>query len=113
MVQICVSYSSEAEIMAEWMGLSEHLDRSVILTDFPVERLKVGMLQLMAQKPELLLLDEPESGVDVENIALVAVRQNIFCQVNPASVKEAAARILRRQSGLARQPAGKKAKTPV
>ena len=26
---------------------------------------------MMAQKPELLLLDEPESGVDVENIALV------------------------------------------
>ena len=29
------------------------------------------MLQLLAQKPELALLDEPESGVDLENIALI------------------------------------------
>ena len=32
---------------------------------------RAELLQLMAQKPDLLLLDEPESGVDVENIALV------------------------------------------
>jgi Fe-S cluster assembly ATP-binding protein len=29
------------------------------------------MLQLLAQGPELALLDEPESGVDLENIALI------------------------------------------
>jgi Fe-S cluster assembly ATP-binding protein len=29
------------------------------------------MLQLLAQSPELALLDEPESGVDLENIALI------------------------------------------
>ena len=29
------------------------------------------LLQLMAQKPDLLLFDEPESGVDLENMALV------------------------------------------
>ena len=32
---------------------------------------KSELLQLMAQDPNLLLLDEPESGVDLENIALV------------------------------------------
>jgi Fe-S cluster assembly ATP-binding protein len=29
------------------------------------------MLQLLAQSPDLALLDEPESGVDLENIALI------------------------------------------
>ena len=29
------------------------------------------MMQLLAQRPELALLDEPESGVDLENIALI------------------------------------------
>jgi Fe-S cluster assembly ATP-binding protein len=29
------------------------------------------LLQLMAQRPDLVLIDEPESGVDLENIALV------------------------------------------
>ncbi|MFW6099664.1 MAG: ABC transporter ATP-binding protein, partial [Thermodesulfobacteriota bacterium] len=29
------------------------------------------LLQLMAQAPDLMLFDEPESGVDMENIALV------------------------------------------
>jgi Fe-S cluster assembly ATP-binding protein len=29
------------------------------------------LLQLMVQHPDLVLIDEPESGVDIENIALV------------------------------------------
>ena len=29
------------------------------------------LLQLMAQQPDLVLLDEPESGVDLENIAII------------------------------------------
>jgi Fe-S cluster assembly ATP-binding protein len=29
------------------------------------------MLQLLAQDPDLILLDEPESGVDLENMAVI------------------------------------------
>jgi len=29
------------------------------------------LLQLLAQRPDLVLLDEPESGVDLENVALI------------------------------------------
>ena len=36
----------------------------------------------MAQKPDFLLLDEPESGVDVENIALVGRAANYILQNN-------------------------------
>ena len=37
----------------------------------------------MAQKPDLLLLDEPESGVDVENIALVGRAANYILHNEP------------------------------
>ncbi len=34
------------------------------------------MMQLLAQSPDLVLLDEPESGVDLENIALIGTLIN-------------------------------------
>lgn len=71
MVQICGATLEETEEMAEWMDLREHLDRSVNEGFSGGEIKRSELLQLMAQKPDLLLLDEPESGVDVENIALV------------------------------------------
>ncbi len=37
----------------------------------------------MAQKPDMLLLDEPESGVDVENIALVGRAANYILHNEP------------------------------
>jgi Fe-S cluster assembly ATP-binding protein len=38
------------------------------------------LLQLMAQDPDLLLFDEPESGVDLENIALIGNAINHLLQ---------------------------------
>ena len=35
------------------------------------ESKRAELLQLMIQNPRLLLVDEPESGVDLENIAVV------------------------------------------
>lgn len=71
MVEICGATPEEAETMAKWMGLDEFLDRSVNDGFSGGEIKRSELLQLMAQKPDFLLLDEPESGVDVENIALV------------------------------------------
>ena len=54
---------------------------SLCLADFNTRELNVGfsggeikrweILKLFAQDPDLILLDEPESGVDVENIAII------------------------------------------
>jgi len=42
------------------------------MTDFLAREIKGSeLMQLLAQKPELSLLDEPESGVDLINIALI------------------------------------------
>ena len=59
------------------MGLADFLDRSVNEGFSGGELKRSELLQLMAQKPDLLLLDEPESGVDVENIALVGDRKSV------------------------------------
>ncbi len=76
MISICGATPDEVERMAKWMGLSDFLDRSVNEGFSGGELKRSELLQLMAQKPDLLLLDEPESGVDVENIALVGRAAN-------------------------------------
>ena len=80
MVEICGATPEETEQMAQWMGMSEFLDRSVNEGFSGGELKRSELLQLMAQKPDLLLLDEPESGVDVENIALVGRAANYILQ---------------------------------
>lgn len=69
--------------MARWMGLADFLDRSVNEGFSGGELKRSELLQLMAQKPDMLLLDEPESGVDVENIALVGRAANYILHNEP------------------------------
>lgn len=80
MVEICGATPKEAESMAQWMGMSDFLDRSVNEGFSGGELKRSELLQLMAQKPDLLMLDEPESGVDIENIALVGRAANYILQ---------------------------------
>lgn len=42
------------------------------------------MAQLLAQSPELSLFDEPESGVDLDNIAVVGEAMNVLLKPGPA-----------------------------
>ncbi len=55
----------------ERLNLSAHLDRGLNDGFSGGEMKRSELLQLMVQKPDLVLIDEPESGVDIENIALV------------------------------------------
>jgi len=52
-------------------NLTEFLDREINYGFSGGEIKRSELMQLLAQKPELTLLDEPESGVDLENIALI------------------------------------------
>ena len=56
---------------AEKLHLSGHLDRGLNDGFSGGEMKRSELLQLMVQRPDLVLIDEPESGVDIENIALV------------------------------------------
>ena len=63
--------------MARKVHFDQFLDRDVNAGFSGGEIKRSELLQLMAQRPDLLLFDEPESGVDLENMALVGntVRQ--------------------------------------
>jgi Fe-S cluster assembly ATP-binding protein len=61
----------ETESHAESLNFSEFLDREINHGLSGGEIKKSELLQLIAQNPDLILLDEPESGVDLENIALI------------------------------------------
>jgi len=57
--------------LAERAYLTEFLDRDINYGFSGGEIKRAELMQLLAQKPELTLLDEPESGVDLVNIALI------------------------------------------
>ena len=74
MVAACLKNGDDAEKIAELAkktDLTGFLDRDINYGFSGGEIKRSEILQLLAQKPDLVLLDEPESGVDLENIALI------------------------------------------
>lgn len=76
MVQICGRNQVEVEELARKMNMMEFLARGVNEGFSGGEIKRSELLQLMAQQPDLVMLDEPESGVDIENIAVVGQAAN-------------------------------------
>ncbi len=71
MVQLCAGDEVDEEALARRVNFEEFLDRDVNAGFSGGEIKRSELLQLMAQAPDLMLFDEPESGVDMENISLV------------------------------------------
>ena len=71
MVQLCAKDEVEEETLAKKVNFEEFLDRDVNAGFSGGEIKRSELLQLLAQNPDLMLFDEPESGVDMENISLV------------------------------------------
>ncbi|MBU1631456.1 MAG: ATP-binding cassette domain-containing protein, partial [Candidatus Omnitrophica bacterium] len=61
----------DIEKMADKLNMKDFLDRDLNLGFSGGEMKRSEFLQLTTQSPDLLLLDEPESGVDLENIVLI------------------------------------------
>jgi len=57
--------------LAARTDLLDFLDRDINYGFSGGEIKRSELMQLLAQRPDLILLDEPESGVDLENIALI------------------------------------------
>lgn len=72
LVQMC---AREREInvdsMARAVNFEDFLERDINAGFSGGEIKRSELLQLMAQQPHLVLFDEPESGVDLENMALI------------------------------------------
>jgi len=71
MVKICAKGETDETALAERVNFKDFLDRDVNAGFSGGEIKRSELLQLMAQNPDLMLFDEPESGVDMENIHLV------------------------------------------
>ncbi|MDD5711687.1 MAG: ATP-binding cassette domain-containing protein, partial [Smithellaceae bacterium] len=72
MVKICAGDRSVNVVdLASQVNFTDFLDRDINAGFSGGEIKRSELLQLMAQNPDLLLFDEPESGVDLENISLI------------------------------------------
>ncbi len=71
MVNLCAGEEIDAESLAEKVNFKDFLNRDINSGFSGGEIKRSELLQLMAQKPDLMLFDEPESGVDMENMVLV------------------------------------------
>lgn len=71
LVQICARTEVDVTSLAQRVNFERFLDRDVNAGFSGGEIKRSELLQLSAQNPDLMLFDEPESGVDLENIALV------------------------------------------
>jgi Fe-S cluster assembly ATP-binding protein len=66
--------------LAEMTDMTDFLDRDINYGFSGGEVKRSELLQLLAQEPDLVLLDEPESGVDLVNIALIGKLINELLQ---------------------------------
>jgi len=83
MVAACIGgQASDEDIdrMVEKANLGELMDREINYRFSGGEIKRSELLQLLAQNPDLSLLDEPESGVDLVNIALIGELINELLQ---------------------------------
>jgi len=71
MIEICSRDGIDTEELSALMNFTEFLDRDINVGFSGGEIKRSELLQLMAQNPDCMLFDEPESGVDMENIALI------------------------------------------
>ncbi|TVM18274.1 ABC transporter ATP-binding protein [Oceanidesulfovibrio indonesiensis] len=83
----------DVEGLARQVNFDQFLDRDINSGFSGGEIKRSELLQLMAQEPSLVLFDEPESGVDLENMHLIGktVRQlleNDIAPIPDKSMKE-------------------------
>lgn len=72
LVKMCGNGSNiDVESLAQRVNMENFLDRDINSGFSGGEIKRSELLQLMAQNPGLLLFDEPESGVDLENMHLI------------------------------------------
>ena len=82
-VTACLGSRGDGEIvgkMAQRLNMVELMDRDINYGFSGGEIKRSELLQLIAQSPDLVLLDEPESGVDLVNMALIGQMINELLQ---------------------------------
>ncbi|MCX5751316.1 MAG: ABC transporter ATP-binding protein [Candidatus Saganbacteria bacterium] len=80
MLQVCRKDISveETATIAKLLNMEGFLDRDVNLNFSGGEAKRAELLQILAQKPEFVMFDEPDSGVDIENVELIGKQIEAF-----------------------------------
>jgi Fe-S cluster assembly ATP-binding protein len=93
MVALCSAGKEiRLEEMANRLNFEDFLDRDLNAGFSGGEIKRSELLQLMAQNPDLILLDEPESGVDLESISLIGEVINELLERKPGKDHAASSR---------------------
>lgn len=82
MLKMCGLEHEDAVNLAVEYGFEAFVEREVNLGFSGGEIKKSELLQLLAQSPDFTLLDEPESGVDVENLHVIGDMIRVLLQKN-------------------------------
>ncbi len=85
---------TDIEKIASLVKMQGYLDRDINVGFSGGELKRSEILQLLIQSPELALLDEPDSGVDVENLTVIANAINELCELNLKPIMRTKAAIL-------------------
>jgi Fe-S cluster assembly ATP-binding protein len=78
-------FSEEEKTLIEAFKLTDFLNRDINVGFSGGERKRSEILQLIFLKPKLLLLDEPDSGVDVESLKLIATELQRYVENSGSS----------------------------
>jgi Fe-S cluster assembly ATP-binding protein len=78
-------FSPQEQAQIEAFRLTSFLNRDVNVGFSGGERKRSEILQLIFLKPNLLLLDEPDSGVDVESLKMIATEIQKYVAASGAS----------------------------
>ncbi len=91
MIKICAGkkpgedLSGDESELINRFNLGDFIGRDINLGFSGGEKKRAEMLQLLAMKPMMLLLDEPDSGVDVESLKLVGRELQNYLESSGAS----------------------------
>lgn len=73
---------SRIKELARELRVEDFLGRDINLDLSGGEIKRAELFQILLQKPRLLMLDEPESGVDIENISIMGNALNKYLQLS-------------------------------
>jgi Fe-S cluster assembly ATP-binding protein len=91
MLKLCLGkkrteeFSPDEKDAIERFKLTEFLDRDVNVGFSGGERKRAEILQMLFLKPSLILLDEPDSGVDVDSLKLLSEELDNYLRTSNAS----------------------------
>lgn len=90
-LKICLGKSEKEELtkselsMVERFRLTEFLDRDMNVNFSGGEKKRAEILQLILMKPKLMLIDEPDSGVDIQTLEFLGKEIDNYAKQNNAS----------------------------